>query len=75
MSMSVQRVGGIESSPTRQIFLDMWREKMSASARLQKLVRENSPAEQIAQDRRQLKVEPAARIEISKEAKRLTVNG
>lgn len=75
MSMSVQRVGGIESSPTRQIFLDMWREKMSASARLQKLVRENSPAEQIAQDRRQLKVEPAARIEISQEARRLTVNG
>ena len=75
MSMSVQRVGGIESSPTRQIFLDMWREKMSASARLQKLARENSPAEQIAQDRRQLKVEPAARIEISQEARRLTVNG
>lgn len=75
MSMSVQRVGGIESSPTRQIFLDMWREKMSASARLQKLNRENSPAEQIAQERRKLKVEPAARIEISQEARRLTVNG
>lgn len=73
--MSVQRVGGIESSPTRQIFLDMWREKMSASARLQKLNRENSPAEQIAQERRKLKVEPAARIEISQEARRLTVNG
>jgi len=71
MSISVERVGSIESSPTRQIFLDMWREKMSASARLQKLVRENSPAEQIAQERRKLKVEPAARIEISQEARRL----
>lgn len=69
--MSVERVGGIESSPTRAIFLQMWREKMSASARLQMLVREDSPAEKTMQEQRKLKVEPAARIEISTEAKRL----
>jgi len=69
--MRVERVGGIESSPARALFYELWREKMSASARLTKLVREGSPAEKEWEIRRR-KVEPAVRVEISQAAKKVS---
>jgi len=72
--MKVERISTIEVSPARNMFLQMWAEKMSANARLKKILREGSPAEKEWQVRRS-NVEPAVCVEISKEAKRLTING
>jgi hypothetical protein len=68
--MRVERVGAIETSPARQMFYTMWAEKMSASARLTKIVREGSPAEKEWEIRRK-QVEPAVRIEISQSIRSL----
>ncbi len=59
----------IETSPTKQIFLEMWREKMSASARLQVLTRENEECKT-----KPRVIEPAARIEISRKAREKLFN-
>jgi len=69
--MRVESVGSVMLSPTRALMLEMWREKMSPSARLKQLMREPSPAETEWRKRRAEPVDPAVRIHISLEAKRL----
>ena len=70
--MRVESVGSVISSPTRALMLEMWREKMSPSARLKQLMREPSPAEVEWRKRRADPVDPAVKIHISIEAKRLS---
>lgn len=65
--MRVERVGSVDSSTARNSMMEVW--LMSVSQRFHKDIQDRISG--TSHEPRERKVEPAARVEISKEARKL----